>query len=181
MIDDNLASDLEDVFNRRDHDSEFMRYDYYPGQILFGPIRTVDCGEWKDCSAELTTARTNKPYKGFKMTVEDVDFQRITVRWLCRANFSSEDKLEQPGHKVTGPDLEKVRMLNIFESSTLQIGDRNSYVIKDSDLLLSRTDWKKLQLELLTKQGSIQSAAAKQNTPKVSVLTLYTEPMYNLS
>jgi len=136
-----------------------MRYDYYPGQILFGPIRLVDCGDWKDCSTELTNTRSNKPHKGFKMTVEEVDFQRITVRWLCRANFSSEDKLEQPGPMVSGPDLEKVRMLNIFESCTLQIGDRNSYVIKDSDLLLSKSDWRKLQLELLTKQGASQAVA----------------------
>ena len=149
-----------------------MRYDYYPGQTLFGPISILDCGDWKECSPELTSARKNKPHKAYKMTLEEIDFQKLCVNWLCRANFGStegEGGTEQPSHQVTGPDLDKVRMLNVFEPCTLQIGDRNFYVIKDTDLIMSKSEWRKLQMEQLAKksnQGPPAKPAAKAEEAK---------------
>merc|ERR1712107_358420 len=73
--------------------------------------------------------------------------------WLCRVNFEPTDTTDalaaQPSHKVSGSDLEGVRMLNVFDPCTLQIGDRNYYNVNENDLIMSRSQWKKLQAELL--------------------------------
>ena len=42
IVGDGFASDLEDVFARRELDSRFKRYDFYPGQILFGPSKYIE-------------------------------------------------------------------------------------------------------------------------------------------
>ena len=134
---------------------------------MFGAIRLVDCGEWKDCSAELLMARRNRPHKSYKMTVEDIDFQKICVNWLCRAHCgaatsSSEEKVEQPPPQVAGPaELDKVRMLNVFEPCTLQIGDRNFFVLKDNNVILSKAEWKRLQKDQLMKNSMTATATTK--------------------
>ena len=89
MVDDNIAGELEDVLNRKEHDTEFIRYDYYPGQILFGPISVVDSGEWEGCSEDLVNMRKNKTHKAVKMTVEKVYVERIMVNWICLANLGN--------------------------------------------------------------------------------------------
>jgi len=155
VVDDNIAGELEDVLNRKEHDTEFIRYDYYPGQILFGPISVVDSGEWEGCSEDLVNMRKNKTHKAVKMTVEKVYVERIMVNWICLANLgeSSDGLLKQPANYVTGDDLKEVRSLNIFDSCTLQIGDRNFYTMNDSDLVMTKSDWRKLQMELLDKKS----------------------------
>ena len=60
-----------------------------PGQILFGPVRLAESGQWLECSTEIQAARKQKPHKGYKMTVEDIQFQSLGVSWICRAYFSS--------------------------------------------------------------------------------------------
>ena len=169
IVDDEVAADLEDVFNRKEHDTEFIRYDFYPGQILFGPIRVVDSSQWIDCSTDLKNARKKKPHKVYKMTVEDVDFQKLFVSWLCKANFGSSDanSSEEPGQQVSGEELTQVRMLNVFEPCTLQIGDRNFYSIKDKDLIMSKSEWRKLQLDQLGRTRSNKVEAV--HTEMVSV------------
>ena len=42
VAEDSYASDLEDVFARKENDSQFRRYDFYPGQILFGPGKILE-------------------------------------------------------------------------------------------------------------------------------------------
>jgi hypothetical protein len=42
-----------------------------------------------NCSEELEQARKNKPLKGYKTTVENIEVLQLTVNWLCRANFGS--------------------------------------------------------------------------------------------
>ena len=66
---------------------------------------------------------------------------------------SSDGLLKQPANYVTGDDLKEVRSLNIFDSCTLQIGDRNFYTMNDSDLVMTKSDWRKLQMELLDKKS----------------------------
>ena len=63
VVPDRLAEELEDVKDKRDEDCEFKRYDYYPGQVLCGPIRQVEEGQWSDCSQDLLVVRRNKPHK----------------------------------------------------------------------------------------------------------------------
>ena len=52
VVEDRLAEELEDVKDKRDEDCEFKRYDYYPGQVLCGPVRQVEEGQWSDCSQD---------------------------------------------------------------------------------------------------------------------------------
>ena len=68
----------------------------HPGQILFGPVRLAESGEWLECSPEVLAARKQKPHKGYKMTVEDIQFQSLGVSWICRAYFSSTSGLSSP-------------------------------------------------------------------------------------
>jgi hypothetical protein len=35
-------------------------------------------------------------------------------------------------------------MLNFFEPSTLQIGDRNYYTLKENDIIMMRDEWKQV-------------------------------------
>lgn len=128
VIDDGVAEELDDIRDKRDPECEFKRYDFYPGQILFGPVRSLEPGDWVECSQELQTARSpsftfyllhsmcrkSKPHKGYKMTVEDIEFKSLGVSWICRAYFSSgsgdDGKTEaQPKYKVG----QEVRLLDV--------------------------------------------------------------------
>ena len=60
--------------------------------------------------------------------VDKVKVKSVVVNWQCRA-YAKDSALsdlneKQPSTTVEGPDLEKIRMLNVFEPCTLQIGDR---------------------------------------------------------
>ncbi|GAB6031161.1 hypothetical protein CHUAL_007964 [Chamberlinius hualienensis] len=125
------ASDLDDVQDKRDRGSEFKKYDFYPGQVLWGPIPTV----------------------------ESVKVVSLGVNWQCRAytkdsNISCGD-LQQPKYNVTDEDLKKVKMLNVYEPCTLQIGDRNYYTVKDSDIIFTKEDWRRMQRESLFNTNSL--------------------------
>merc|ERR1711874_715892 len=86
-----------------------------------------------------------KPHKSIKVTVDKVQVVQLGVRWQCRA-FSNDPNIdkEQPKYLVQGEDLKRVRMLNVFEPCTLQLGDRNYYALKDGDHILTRDQWRKL-------------------------------------
>ena len=114
-----------------------------------------------ECSTEVGNARKQKPHKAFKMTVEDIEFKSLGVSWICRAYFSSslgeedkEGKNAQPKFKIEGEALSRVRMLNVFEPCTLQIGDRNFYTMQEDDLVMMKPEWKRLQKEQLYKDKS---------------------------
>merc|ERR1719507_1933277 len=161
IIDDDVAEELDDIRDKRDPECEFKRYDFYPGQILFGPVRLAESGEWLECSTEVANARKQKPHKAFKMTVEDIEFKSLGVSWICRAYFSSsfveedkDGKNAQPKFKIEGEALGRVRMLNVFEPCTLQIGDRNFYTMQEDDLVMMKPEWKRLQKEQLYKDKS---------------------------
>ena len=167
VVPDRLAEELEDVKDKRDEDCEFKRYDYYPGQVLCGPVRQVEEGEWSDCSQDLLLARRSKPNKNFKMTVEDINFVSIGVNWICRAYFSSDqnnkDLPAQPGFRIEGESLTKVKMLNVFEPCTVQIGDRNYYTLTDSDIVMIKSDWKKLIRDQLLDDNKNQNKPASKS------------------
>jgi len=164
-VDDEVADELEDIRDKRDPECEFKRYDFYPGQVLYGAVRQVEAGAWGQCSPEVAAARRTRPTKAFKMTVEDIDFQSLGVSWICRAYFSStseEGKAGQPKYKVEGEALQRVRMLNVFEPCTVQIGDRNFYTLQEHDIVMMKAEWKRLQKEELM----VESAKAKEGKAK---------------
>ena len=168
IVGDDLAEELEDVKDKRDAECEFKRYDFYPGQVLFGAVKNVEAGQWSDCSQEVVVARKHKPYKGYKMTVEEINFVSLGVNWMCRAYFSSTSSTEearpQPGFRVDSDKLDQVKMLNVFEPCTLQIGDRNFYTLKENDIMMLKSDWKKLLKDQLLK-----GSKKKDKTPKLAV------------
>jgi hypothetical protein len=58
---------------------------------------------------------------------------------------------EQPPFIVPASELKQIRMLNVFEPCTLQIGDRNFYTLKDTDVVMTKTEWKRLERDQLSK------------------------------
>ncbi|KAB7494614.1 (E3-independent) E2 ubiquitin-conjugating enzyme UBE2O [Armadillidium nasatum] len=173
VLSDHEALDLDDVRDTRDRDSEFRRYDFYPGQQLVGPSRIFEDAEWTFKSKERENG-VMKSQKFIKVTVEEVQVVQLGVRWQCRA-FSNDPNFdkEQPKYIVQGDDLKRVRMLNVFEPCTLQLGDRNYYVMKDGDVLLTREQWRKLASKNLmgdqTNPCPLRPRPSKRNKPVENV------------
>ncbi|XP_042236826.1 (E3-independent) E2 ubiquitin-conjugating enzyme UBE2O-like isoform X3 [Homarus americanus] len=147
IMSDGEALELDDMRDTRDRvrlDSEFRRYDFYPGQQLVGCSRAFEDVEWIHRTREMEVA-LSKPHKSIKVSVEQVQVVQLGVRWQCRAfsNDSNVDK-EQPKYLVQGEDLKRVKMLNVFEPCTLQLGDRNYYSSKEGDVIMTREQWRKL-------------------------------------
>merc|ERR1739838_91556 len=114
--------------------------------------RNLESGSWSECSPEILAVRKQKPHKAFKVTVEDIEFAQLGVSWMCKAfSSSAEETKAQPKYKVEGDNLARVKMLNVFEPCTLQIGDRNFYTMKDNDIVMMKSEWKKLQKDQLMK------------------------------
>ena len=62
-----------------------------------------------------------------KTVVEKVKVSSVTVNWQCQA-YAKDSALsdlsdKQPTPEIKGAQLEKLRMLNVFEPCTLQIGE----------------------------------------------------------
>ncbi|XP_063888903.1 (E3-independent) E2 ubiquitin-conjugating enzyme UBE2O-like isoform X1 [Scylla paramamosain] len=153
IMSDGEALELDDLRDTRDRvrlDSEFRRYDFYPGQQLVGCAANFEHAEWMHCTKEMETALA-KPRKTIKVTVEQVQVVQLGVRWQCRA-FSNEPNIdkEQPKYLVQGEDLKRVKMLNVFEPCTLQLGDRNYYSSKEGDVIMTRDQWRRLMAAQLS-------------------------------
>jgi hypothetical protein len=59
---------------------EFKRYDFYPGQVLRGPLKIFEDGEFENCTQELKNMRNSgKGNKMVKVTVIDAKVrQKLT-------------------------------------------------------------------------------------------------------
>ncbi|KAG0729200.1 (E3-independent) E2 ubiquitin-conjugating enzyme UBE2O [Chionoecetes opilio] len=153
IMSDGEALELDDLRDTRDRvrlDSEFRRYDFYPGQQLVGCVANFELAEWVHCTKEMETT-LGKPRKNIKVTVEQVQVVQLGVRWQCRA-FSNDPNVdkEQPKYLVQGEDLKRVKMLNVFEPCTLQLGDRNYYSSKEGDVIMTREQWRRLMAAQLS-------------------------------
>ena len=158
-LSDLIAEELEDVLDKRDDECEFKRYDFYEGQILAGPLRLFEEAEFLSCSEELLAFRKNSKNKNkiMKVVVEKVEAEGLSIHWQCRAmntaaKNNNELATQQPSDYITGDDLKRVHMLNVFEPCTLQIGDRNFYTLKDNDVIMLQNDWKKLEKESVLRE-----------------------------
>lgn len=129
---DDEASDLEDLTDKREADCEFKRYEFYPGQVLSGPLKAFETANFTFCSEEMKNFRNSSMIRGkmaMKVVVEKVKVTSVTVNWQCQA-YATDSSLsdlndKQPPTVVKAPDLEKLKMLNVFEPCTLQIGERS--------------------------------------------------------
>lgn len=63
-------------------DSEFRRYDFYPGQQLVGCARAFEGVEWIYRTREMEVA-LSKPHKSIKVTVEQVQVWSLDTGLVC--------------------------------------------------------------------------------------------------
>ncbi|XP_037093739.1 (E3-independent) E2 ubiquitin-conjugating enzyme-like [Pollicipes pollicipes] len=155
VLTDEEAAELDDPSGRRLTDSEFRVW-FYPGQKLQGPMRTFEPARWLTCNKD-TQALKEKRNRLVKVTVTRYRVTSLNVHWQCRA-VTSEGSLDQPAYVITGDDLKRVRMLNVFEPCTLQLGDMNTYRLREDDLVMSLDEWKRLEKDTL-KAGKRPTAA----------------------
>ena len=129
-ISDEDASELEDLTDKRDADCEFKRYDFYPGQVLSGQLKAFELANFTFCSEEMKNLRnaSNSRTKSctMKAVVDKVKVTSVTVNWQCQA-YAKDSALadlndRQPLPVIQEAQLEKLKMLNVFEPCTLQIG-----------------------------------------------------------
>ena len=128
-LSDEDASELEDLTDKRDSDCEFKRYDFYPGQILSGPIKSFELANFTHCTEDMKNLRNSnfKAKMAVKAAVDKVKVTSVTVNWQCQA-YTKDSSLadlndKHPSSIVKGNDLERLKMLNVFEPCTLQIGN----------------------------------------------------------
>ncbi|XP_032676891.1 (E3-independent) E2 ubiquitin-conjugating enzyme UBE2O isoform X1 [Odontomachus brunneus] len=124
--------------------------EFYPGQSLWGPVHCLEEAQWIQCTKEMKAKRKLKPQKITKLIVEKVETDWVGVHWQCRA-YSKDGAWSdqaQPKFVVEGDDLKKLKLLNVFEPSTVQVGDRNFYVLKGNENVITREQWRKQQRDI---------------------------------
>lgn len=163
IINDIEASFLEDFNEKRDCECEFRGNggDFYPGQTLWGPLHCLEEAEWIHCTKELKAQRT-KANKIVKVMVEEVQTDSVGVHWQCRA-YSKDGagaEKEQPKFLVQGDDLKRLRLLNVFEPCTLQVGDRNFYTFREVDTVVMKEHWRRSQRDFILAGNSVTNGPA---------------------
>ncbi|KAF4519954.1 hypothetical protein B566_EDAN005453 [Ephemera danica] len=166
IIDDLEKFTFEDVDDKNHRDGEFHHSDFYPGQTLYGPLQQLNKGEWLHMSKELKAVQ--KPGKMITVMVEQVEIVSVNVHWQCRA-YSKDgagSEKEQPGQVVQGDDLKRLKMINVFEPCSLQVGDRNFYTFLESDVLLSKDQWRRKQKDTFTSMNPDLACLKPKLSPK---------------
>ena len=54
-------------------------------------------------------------------------------------------------------ELKQILMLNVFEPCTLQIGDRNFYTLRETDAVITKAEWKRLEKDQLDKRKAAKT------------------------
>ncbi|XP_012526593.1 (E3-independent) E2 ubiquitin-conjugating enzyme isoform X1 [Monomorium pharaonis] len=172
VINDMDSCVLGQLEEARDSDNDFPHpTEFYPGQSLWGPIHCLEEAQWIQCTKEMKAKRKLKPQKITKVIVEKVETDWIGVRWQCRA-YSKDGAWSdqaQPNFVIEGEDLKKVKLLNVFEPSTVQVGNRNFYIIKGNENVITREQWRKQQRDIY--QVPKQSPKKTKN-PNITVTKL---------
>ncbi|BES98249.1 Ubiquitin-conjugating enzyme [Nesidiocoris tenuis] len=159
-VSDPIASGFDVFDEKRKPDAEFPhRGDYYKGQVLYGPLSLLEeIAEWPDPKVKeklklgLGKSRANR---NIEVCVDKVEIHSVNVRWQCRA-YSKDGagtEKEQPKAYVTGDDIERLKLLSVFEPCTLQVGDRHFYTIKPNDVIATREQWRREQKKLIMKSN----------------------------
>ncbi|XP_076635753.1 (E3-independent) E2 ubiquitin-conjugating enzyme UBE2O [Colletes latitarsis] len=159
---------LGQLEEKRDNDNDFPHSsEFYPGQSLWGPVHCLEDAQWITCTKEMKAKRKTKPHKITKVIVEKVETDWVGVQWQCRA-YSKDgawSNQAQPKFVVEGENLKKLKLLNVFEPSTVQVGDRNFYIIKDSENVITREQWRKHQRDVF----QVPKHSPKKTRPNISV------------
>ncbi|XP_058790331.1 (E3-independent) E2 ubiquitin-conjugating enzyme isoform X2 [Phymastichus coffea] len=166
------ARGLEHFEEKRDTDNDFPHSsEFYPGQCLWGPIHCLEDAQWIQCTKEMKAKRKSKPQRITKVIVEKVETDWVGVHWQCRAYSKDGAWSDQthPKYVVEGEDLKKLKLLNVFEPSTLQVGDRNFYVIKGDENVITREQWRKQQREIFQVPKNSPRKSRNINLSKAAV------------
>ena len=159
---------LGQLEEKRDNDNDFPHSsEFYPGQSLWGPIHCLEDAQWITCTKEMKVKRKAKPQKMTKVIVEKVETEWVGVHWQCRAYSKDGAWSDQapPKFVVEGENLKKLKLLNVFEPSTVQVGDRNFYVIKGDENVITREQWRKHQRDIF----QVPKHSPKKTRPNISV------------
>ncbi|KAL0841043.1 hypothetical protein ABMA28_014810 [Loxostege sticticalis] len=138
---------LEDYSMRRRRSTPYSSSEFYPGQVVYGPLGSLDSANWLHVTKEMKAARKHKMHD-HKFTVEAVVTESVSVHWQCRAlctHPADSAAPQQPKFLVEGDDLKNLKLLNVFEPCTLQVGDRNFLTIGPEDTFISKKQWRKQQ------------------------------------
>ncbi|XP_076246249.1 (E3-independent) E2 ubiquitin-conjugating enzyme UBE2O [Calliopsis andreniformis] len=168
VINDMESHVLGQLEEKRDNDNDFPHSsEFYPGQSLWGPIHCLEDAQWITCTKEMKAKRKTKPQKLTKVIVEKVETDWVGVHWQCRAYSKDGAWLDQapPKFVVEGENLKKLKLLNVFEPSTVQVGDRNFYVIKGDENVITREQWRKQQRD----NFQVPKHSPKKTRPNISV------------
>uniref|UniRef100_A0A182N6M8 UBC core domain-containing protein n=1 Tax=Anopheles dirus TaxID=7168 RepID=A0A182N6M8_9DIPT len=138
----------------RDHSMRFRRGFFaeplfYPGQQLVGLMSELANGKWLTTSNEMKLSRKNYMLER-KFTVQSVELQGVSVHWQCKVSIEDLEQklsegggLQQPPEYVTGEDLKRLKMLNLFEPCLLQINDKNYLRLEETDVIGTKQAWRK--------------------------------------
>ncbi|XP_037293692.1 (E3-independent) E2 ubiquitin-conjugating enzyme isoform X3 [Manduca sexta] len=159
---------LEDYSMRRRRSTPYSSSEFYPGQVVYGPLGSLDNATWLSVTKEMKAARKHKMHD-HKFTVEAVMTESVSVHWQCRALCTHPESgaPHQPKFLVEGDDLKKLKLLNVFEPCTLQVGDRNFLTIGPEDTFISKKQWRKQQSKYhrnLRKQSRPTKKSSKSET-----------------
>lgn len=138
---------LEDYSMRRRRSTPYSSSEFYPGQVVYGALGSLDNANWLQVTKEMKAARKHKMHD-HKFTVEAVVTESVSVHWQCRALCTHPNDTtapQQPKFLVEGEDLKNLKLLNVFEPCTLQVGDRNFLTIGPEDMFVSKKQWRKQQ------------------------------------
>ncbi|XP_053607115.1 (E3-independent) E2 ubiquitin-conjugating enzyme isoform X2 [Plodia interpunctella] len=138
---------LEDYSMRRRRSTPYSSSEFYPGQVVYGPLGSLDSANWLHVTKEMKAARKHKMHD-HKFTVEAVVTESVSVHWQCRALCTHPTDVaapQQPKFLVEGEDLKNLKLLNVFEPCTLQVGDRNFLTVGPDDTFVSKKQWRKQQ------------------------------------
>jgi ubiquitin-conjugating enzyme E2 O len=82
-----------------------------------------------------------------QFTVESIETESVGVQWQCRAlgDAPGSGPPVQPRFLVEGEDLKRLKLLNLFEPCTLQVGARNFLILTENDTFVTKSQWKKTQ------------------------------------
>ncbi|VVD04508.1 unnamed protein product [Leptidea sinapis] len=86
---------LEDYSNRRRRATPYSSSEFYPGQVVFGPLAALDNANWLHMTKEMKAAKKHK-MNDHKFTVESVTTESLSVHWQCRALCTNTADTAQP-------------------------------------------------------------------------------------
>lgn len=120
-------------------------------------MRHLREADWSFCSDDMKRAKDRKMVNAI---VTKVDVEAMSVQWQWQTPESPRqqqtekppaDGVKPPNYSknppptlVVGEDLARVTSLNLFDSCTVQLGDISFYNPTGKDIIVERSDWKKM-------------------------------------